>query len=273
MNFSLQLQLFLRSFLLQAGWNYTKYQSLGFTFVMLPVLRRLYKEDPAIFAAVLQRYLDTFNTHPVMASFCYGAAAKQEEAIQAAQSVTDYKEKVLEWTLIRKDLSITAASIGDRLFWGTLKPLTLLLALFIWMMSGVNFLETKNLLSPTTATILSAPICAWFVYNTIAVFVRWKAIKISYNSDEKSCFGLTQFDWNRTIYNTKRAGLLFTIVLVVGGIYTYLGHLHALDVHFVARSVLILFFVLLSFVTHRRKIPNVYLYLATVLIFTLVCLF
>ena len=31
MKFSIQLSLFLRSFFLQAGWNYMKYQNLGLT--------------------------------------------------------------------------------------------------------------------------------------------------------------------------------------------------------------------------------------------------
>ena len=39
MKFSIQLSLFLRSFFLQAGWNYMKYQNLGLTFTMLPFLK------------------------------------------------------------------------------------------------------------------------------------------------------------------------------------------------------------------------------------------
>ena len=76
-----------------------------------------------------------------MASFCLGALAKQEEQIAHAQSLSDFKSKINEWNGIHRSLSITTASIGDRLFWGTLKPLTLLLALFIWLALGVNFFE------------------------------------------------------------------------------------------------------------------------------------
>ena len=273
MNRWLQIKLFWHSFFLQAGWNYVRYQNLGFAFVMLPFLRHLYKKDPEIIQTVLQRYLDTFNTHPVMASFCYGALAKKEEIIAQATSVADYKERVQEWTGIRRGLSITAASIGDRLFWGALKPLTLLLAILIWMLQGVNFFETRDIFPQEFSSIYMAPVVAFCVYNVIACFVRWQGLRLGYQNDESSCFGLTYFDWNRTIYHAKRLGLVFASGLILFGLYRYMAHRDVLDVHFVARSILVLFFVLFSFVTHRLRIPNVYVYLMSVLIFTIVCSF
>ena len=93
MNFSMRLNMFLRSFFLQTGWNYMKFQNIGLTFVMMPFLKRLYKDDQEALPSVLQRYLENFNTHPVMASFCFGALAKQEEAVAKAESLTKFKEK------------------------------------------------------------------------------------------------------------------------------------------------------------------------------------
>lgn len=273
MNFWLQVTLFWRSFFLQAGWNYVKYQNLGFAFIMLPFLRQLYKNDPDALPTVLQRYLDTFNTHPVMASFCYGALAKKETELVNTVSLTEYNERVVEWSGTRRGLSITAASIGDRLFWGALKPLTLLLAILIWMMQGVDFFSTHQLLYSGKLTVYLAPLTAFCVYNSIAWFVRWQGLRISYQSDESSCYGLTQFDWNRTIYYAKRIGLFFASGLILFGIYRYFEHRDVLDVYFVARSILVLFFILFAFVTHRLRIPNVYIYLMSVAVFTLVCLF
>ena len=273
MNFGLKLNLFFRSFFLQTGWNYAKYQNLGFTFVMMPVLRRLYAKDTESLPTVLQRYLDNFNTQPVMASFCFGALAKQEELILQPQSLTDYKEQVLEWQGIRRGLSITAASIGDRLFWGTLKPLTLLLALFVWMVAGVNFLETDYLINPSTAVILSGSVFAFVLYNVVAQWVRWKGIELGYNSDNSSCFGLTRFDWNRTIYQAKRLGLYIAILLLLLGVYHYFKQADLMgNIHSKAKAVLVLAFVMIAFITRRLRIPNVYLYLTSVVIFNLVCL-
>ena len=88
MPFWLRLNMFFRSFFLQAGWNYVKYQNLGFALVMMPFLRRLYRNDPEALPTVLNRYLEAFNTHPVMASFCFGAMARLEESIAKTAAVT-----------------------------------------------------------------------------------------------------------------------------------------------------------------------------------------
>ena len=253
MPFWLRLNMFFRSFFLQAGWNYVKYQNLGFALVMMPFLRRLYRNDPEALPTVLNRYLEAFNTAKTAA-------------------VTDYKEQVMEWNGARRGLSITAASIGDRLFWGSIKPLTLLLAIFIWMILGVDFFETQGMAPVSIIYGFTAGAIAFFVYNTIALFVRWQGIKIGYESDESSCFGLTRFDWNRTIYNAKRIGIFFAVGLMLFGVYRFMAGVRV-DVNFVARAVLVLFFVLLSFITRRMRIPNVYLYITAVIIFNIVCLF
>lgn len=272
MSFWMRFNMFFRSFFLQAGWNFVKYQNLGFAFVMVPFLRKLYQYDPEMLPTVLSRYLETFNTHPVMASFCFGAMAKKEENIAKAHSITEYKEQVAEWNGARRGLSITAASIGDRLFWGTIKPLTLLMALFIWMLAGVNFFETYHLQEISLFTAFFAGAMAFLVYNIIALFVRWEGIKIGYESDESSCFGLTRFDWNRTIYKAKRLGIFFAVGLILFGVYHYFGKIQV-GLEFLTRAILVLFFVILSFVTRRLRIPNVYLYLSAVVIFATVCLF
>ncbi len=273
MNLKLRINLFLRSFFLQAGWNFAKYQNFGFAFIMLPVLRRIYKDEPETLSAVMQRYLDTFNTHPVMASFCFGALAKQEESVSRAHSVTEYKEQIMEWGGIRRGLSITVASIGDRLFWGVLKPLSLLLTVLILMLIGVNFFETRVLYTIPLIYVFLAVGMAFVSYNIIALFVRWKGLQISYESNEKNCFGLTSFDWNRTIYNLKKLGFIFTALLIVLGVYLYFREMLPRDIYFLSRAILVLFFVILSFITRQLRIPNIYLYLASVLIFSLVCLF
>ncbi len=273
MPFWLRINMFFRSFFLQAGWNYVKYQNFGFALVMMPFLRRLYRKDPEVLPTVLARYLETFNTHPVMASFCFGAMAKKEETIAETHNVAEYKDQVAEWIGARRGLSITAASIGDRLFWGTLKPLTLLLAIFVWMLLGVNFLESAGAEIPIPPLYaFTACLAAFFVYNAIALFVRWEGLKIGYESDDASCFGLTRFDWNRTIYNAKRIGIFFAVGIILFGVYRFFDGVRV-DIHFIARAVLVLSFVMFSFITRRLRLPNVYLYIAAVIIFNIVCLF
>lgn len=260
----------MRSFFLQAGWNYVKYQNIGLAFVMLPFLKKLYEKDKDSLGAVLQRYLEVFNTQPIMASFCFGALAKQEERITQAESITDFKEQINEWNSTKRGLSITAASIGDRLFWGTLKPLSLLLALFVWMVMGVHFFEIEDLSNPSLYYAFFAGGAAFFVYNAIALFIKWEGIKIGFNAEDHSCYGLTKFDWNKTIYNAKKIGIFFSVLLIAFGVYNYFKDI-SFDLQFTTKAVIVIFSVIISFLTRKLRIPNVYLYVAAVVIFNIVC--
>lgn len=274
MNFKMHLQLFLRSFFLQTSWNYVKYQNIGLTFVMWPFLKQLYKDKPSELPSVLERYLEAFNTQPMMASFCFGALAKQEERLLEHQSLEELELNLAEWDATRRSLSITTASIGDRLFWGALKPLTLLLALFICLFLGINFFEPEMIQTVPSAYIVAAIAAAFICFNAVALFVKWIGISLGYNSTEKACFGLINFDWNKTIYHAKRIGVFFTIALLLFGAYHFLKDLDYINnVHFWARLCLIITFVGCSLLARKLRVPNMYLYMAAVVIFTIVSSF
>lgn len=273
MNFKTHFQLFLRSFFLQTGWNFVKYQNIGLTFVMIPFLKECYKNKSKELPSALTRYLETFNTHPVMASFCFGALARQEKNIVANSA----KEKAIEkgeWEAIKRTLSITTASIGDRLFWGALKPLTLLLALFIWLFLDVSFLEATPSLPDHVAYIVSGIVAAFVTFNAVALCVRWIGISLGFNCEPSTCFGLIRFNWNQTIYYAKRIGVFLAIGMLLFGAYHFLKDFDSFtDIQFIARLILIAAFVLCSLIARKLRIPNMYLYLAAVLIFNIIILF
>ena len=102
MKFTQHLSFFIRSFFLQTGWNYSHYQSLGLFFVMWPFLKKLYRQDPDAIPSVVSRYLAMFNTQPVLASFCFGALAKQEEFIAHATGFNQTNEEDYHnyWTCV-----------------------------------------------------------------------------------------------------------------------------------------------------------------------------
>lgn len=58
----------LRAFFLQNGFNYGNYQGLGYANVMYPSLRKLYKDDDELQAA-LQDNVEFFNTNPSLLPF------------------------------------------------------------------------------------------------------------------------------------------------------------------------------------------------------------
>ena len=270
---SMQFKLFFRSFFLQVGWNFAKYQNLGLAFVMTPYLQKLYEQDKEALPSVVERYLENFNTQPAMASFCFGALAKQEERLSRAKTLANFQERLSEWNSLKRSLSITTASLGDRLFWGTLKPFTLLLALCIWLAIGINFFEIEGQ-ALAAVDVFGACIVAFFAFNAISLFVRWKGIGLSYYAPNNGCFGLTQYDWNRTIYNAKRFGMLLAIAFLMWGIYFFLHDLElVLGLKFITRAVIILFFVSISLMTRDLRIPNMYIYIAAMLVFNIVYLF
>lgn len=273
MNFAMHVRLFLRSFFLQAAWNYMRFQNIGLAFVMLPVLKRIYKKDKDELPSVLVRYLENFNTHPVMASFCYGALARQEEILAQEKSLPRYTEKIAAWKEIKRSLSITTASIGDRFFWGALKPFTLLIALTLWLLMGVDIFEMNEAVGVSYTQVFVSCAVAFLLFNSIALWVRWQGISLGYKYNAKECFGLTHFDWNRTAYLVKQAGVIFSCLLLCFAIFCFLRNFDDVNFHLISRVLLVAVCVLLSFITRRLRIANMYLYIIMMVIFNIACFF
>jgi mannose/fructose/N-acetylgalactosamine-specific phosphotransferase system component IID len=109
------LGVFWRSFFIQASWSFDRMQSLGFSFAMIPVLRRLYP-DPEEYSRRLAAHMDYFNTQPYLAAFVLGAAARvEEERASGRNPAADPAE-------IKKSLMAPLGALGDSFFWGALKP-------------------------------------------------------------------------------------------------------------------------------------------------------
>ena len=65
-------KVFFRSFPMEWTWNYEKQQNLGYTYAMIPIIEKLYKDKPEEKAAALQRHLEFFNTTPHMVTLILG---------------------------------------------------------------------------------------------------------------------------------------------------------------------------------------------------------
>ena len=112
-----------RSFLLQSSWNFERLQNLGFLFMILPGLKAIYGQD--VPGEVLARHKEYFNTHPYFAPLVAGATLRLEAASAAGEEipveVSDFKRMVMA----------PFAAIGDSLFWGGVRPLAAIVALFV----------------------------------------------------------------------------------------------------------------------------------------------
>jgi len=123
-------RLVLRSFYLQAAWNYESLQTLGFAYVMFPVARRLTSAS-AVAQEFAARHLTLFNTNPVLASYIIGATAKlEEEHCNGRRSAADIE-------VLKSSLAVPLAALGDRFFWANLRPFSGMLGVLIAGRAGL----------------------------------------------------------------------------------------------------------------------------------------
>lgn len=110
-------KLFWRAIPMEHSWNYERMDNVGFTWALMPILKKLYpnKED---YEKALQRHLTLYNVTPYIDTFPMAIAAAMEETNSKdpnfnTGSIQDVK------TALMGPLS----GIGDAFFWGTLRIL------------------------------------------------------------------------------------------------------------------------------------------------------
>ncbi len=111
----------LRSFSVQATWNYRTLMGAGFAFVMLPVLRALHRSDPEGLRGAIARHNVVFNCHPYLVGIAAGAVARLESEGADPRLIERFKAAV------RGSLG----SLGDQLIWAGWRPVCAMLALLL----------------------------------------------------------------------------------------------------------------------------------------------
>lgn len=108
-----------RTMTLSATYNYETMQALGFMYAMMPAINRFYKTEEEKSAA-LKRHNELFNTTPTMGGIITGLAASMEK--EASRS-DDFDTASI--SAIKVALMGPFAGIGDSLFWGSLRVISL----------------------------------------------------------------------------------------------------------------------------------------------------
>ncbi|MGB2578508.1 mannose/fructose/N-acetylgalactosamine-specific phosphotransferase system component IID [Elusimicrobium simillimum] len=260
MKLKTRLTIFFRSMLLQAGWNYLRFQGFGFAFTMLPFLKKLYKGKTL--DIVVLRYMETFNTQPVMAGFCFGALAKAEEDVLLAPA------KKTEWRVVKTFLSSSLASIGDRLFWDTLRPLSLAFGTFITYLL-VRDLPDFDMVRCSWLTGIFLILAVLVSYNSVAFYIKWKGIGAGYAGSRGNTFGLLGFNWNKIIKTFRIIGLALTAALIIL-VFCDIFVLYSFSPQFLVFCGMILLIFVVSGFAYKYDIPNVYIYLMVCLILSVV---
>lgn len=162
-----------RSFQLQALLQPERMQGLGFGFAIVPILRRLYG-DPAERGAALKRHLAYFATHPVLAGFVLGAAARLEERRASGEPVSDATIDDM-----KRAMASPLAALGDPLFWVTLRPLAGLLAVIALLL-----LPPPEAGAPDVRVLL-CPLILLLTYNAVALPYRLTGVARGYRDGDR----------------------------------------------------------------------------------------
>lgn len=106
-----------RSTFLQGSWNFERMQNGGWTYAMIPAIKKLYPTKEGRTAA-LKRHMEFFNTHPYVASPILGVTLALEEEKANGRPVDDAAIQGVKIGMMGP-----LAGIGDPVFWFTVRPM------------------------------------------------------------------------------------------------------------------------------------------------------
>ena len=153
----------MRSFFIQAVWNFKSMLSIGWTFTLLPIAKKLYK-DKEQYQNFLCRHLSFFNAHPYFASYALGAITRLEEDTAKLEH-KDYEQI----DKFKNAIIGPLGAIGDQLFWANIKPASIM----------VGFLGI--LIFPGIFQKLIFLCIFLILYNIPHIYMRYYGIVQGYN--------------------------------------------------------------------------------------------
>lgn len=181
------LKIFWHSLFIQTSWSFPSMQSMGFLSDLVAGVGEDKKSE------ILRTQRGLFNTHPYMVSYIVGATVRAYDEGRASA------EEIGKFLTVAQT---SFASAGDLLFWRTLRPALLLLAIIL----GIHF----GIVGPITFLV---------IYNIFHLFHRIKGINDGYNLGWDVIYLLKdrRFKMVREIFEAAGAvlsGLLFSLAAV-----------------------------------------------------------
>lgn len=228
-------RLYTRSFFVQTGWNYERMMALGFTWILLPLGKKLYPTQEGR-KRFLTRHLQGFNANPCLASYALGGVAKLEEKSASEDEILKFKDS------LRGPLG----ALGDNLIWMNLRPALLILGI---------------ILASTLGAV--GALSFWFLYNIHQVYLRARGVLKGYALGMELVSDLRSEYYPKMIKWVSRMGAIFLgIFFVVESVQRISGD--------VKNLIIFIFLVFLSIFGFRRNINPNYILLASVSSFLLV---
>jgi len=166
--------MFIKTFFVQALWNYERLQNIGFLFILKPFLCRVYLDNGKKKEAFL-RHIGFFNTHPYMANLMIAIVANMEREI----SETACDEEISDVNTVKNIMEGPLAAIGDSFFWGVLRRLAAFASIFaLFLFAGVFG-------SQFAAYSFWTPLVFIFFYNIVHIPVRFLLMFVGFKFDRK----------------------------------------------------------------------------------------
>lgn len=113
-------KMFWRSLPMEFSWHYERQMHMGFEYMMVPALKKIYKDDPEKYKDALKRHLEFFNTSMYFTPFIGGIVMSMEE-MNATQEAFD----TASISSMKVALMGPLAGIGDSVFFGTIRILAI----------------------------------------------------------------------------------------------------------------------------------------------------
>jgi len=179
--------MFVRSNFLLGSFNFERVQALGYCFIMLPAIKRLYAPGPERNEA-LKRHLEWFNTQPFCSAPILGVTgAMEEEKANGA----DIEGNSISG--VKVGLMGPFAGVGDPIFWGTIRPVLAAL--------GASLALNGSVLGP---------LFFFLAFNAIRLPVKYFGLKYGY---EKGREILADLGGNRIQKLTESASILGLFIM------------------------------------------------------------
>ena len=196
-----RFNMFMRTNLQQASFNYERMHALGMCFDMVPAIKRLYdtKEEQV---AALKRHLTFFNVTPAAVGPVLGVTAAMEEAKANGADID-------EGTIgsIKIGLMGPFCGVGDPIFWGTLRPITAAIGASLALTGSAL---GGNMLQKVTE---GASILGLFVMG--ALVSKWTTINVPLVVSRVTTNGKTTVTTVQNILDQLLPGLLALVLTLV----------------------------------------------------------
>ncbi len=266
-----RIKIFLRSLFIQCGWNFERSQNIGFCFALMPYFKKIWP-DSLKFKNALLRHFGIFNTQPYMAGFIIGNICSIEEQISASQNAQEEEKLIKSATDIKLALASSFASIGDRIFWGRVTPITTLLCLAVWFVAGFYgwFLGDARF-NVSIYVLLAGPLLGIAIVTCASLYIRWKGLEYGYSCGGSNLCGLDMLPWPKIISRLSLAGLTLSILIFIFTVAFASNYYYkSFGIEGLIFKAVLVMVAIGIFLIFRRLKKSIFLTLAAVLVFSTV---